>query len=75
MVGQSTSLGKSPSNYKPFNCIRIRLSTILTGQEFGVQLSLLDGNWAKQFGSTSTMRKEQAEIPKLDNNQAEHFQP
>ena len=50
---------------------------ILTGQECGSQLSLPDGNLAKKFGSTTTMRKGRPEnyISELENKQAEYFRP
>ena len=40
MVGWSPSLGQSPSNYNLFYLALIRLSKILTGEEFGSQISL-----------------------------------
>ena len=48
---------------------------ILNGQECGSQLSLPDGNLAKKFGRTMTMRKGQPDkyISELENKQAEYF--
>ena len=40
MVGQSQLLGWSPSDCNLFYCTLIWLSKILTGQEFGSQISL-----------------------------------
>ena len=50
-------VARSPSNYNLFYRTQIWLPKILTGQEFGSQISLPEGNLDKKHGGTITMRQ------------------